>query len=106
MSSVPVVTAAAVKDRARAAGFDLCGISPVAAFPELDRFAAWLDLGYAGEMSYLHRTAEKRRDVRGALPSARSVIVPSTITERADGSAPRTSRRLSAVRCRYDISPA
>jgi epoxyqueuosine reductase len=79
MSSVSVVTAAAVKDRARAAGFDLCGISPVGAFPELDRFSAWLDLGYAGEMSYLHRTADKRRDVRGALPSARSVIVLGTI---------------------------
>jgi epoxyqueuosine reductase len=79
ISSVSAVTAAAIKERARDAGFDLCGISPAAAFPELDRFAAWLDLGYAGEMSYLHRTAGKRRDVRAVLPSARSVIVLGTI---------------------------
>src|SRR5204862_3262459 len=30
--------------------------------------------GYAGEMHYMHRTADRRADVRHVLPSARSVI--------------------------------
>ena len=30
--------------------------------------------GYAGEMHYLHRSAERRADVRAVMPSARSVI--------------------------------
>jgi epoxyqueuosine reductase len=73
------VTSEAVKDRARELRFDLCGISPVEAFPELQFFQQWLDAGYAGEMHYLHRTADRRRDVREVLPSARSVIVLGTV---------------------------
>jgi epoxyqueuosine reductase len=72
-------TAAAVKRLAAAAGFDLCGISPVESFPELDRLSGWLDRGCAGGMGYLHRTAGQRRDVRAVLPAARSVIVLGTI---------------------------
>ena len=44
------------------------------AFPELHFLREWLDRGYAGEMHYMHRTAERRADVRAVLPSARSVI--------------------------------
>jgi epoxyqueuosine reductase len=73
------LTSAAVKRLAVAAGFDLCGISPVESFPELDRLNGWLDRGYAGGMTYLHRTADRRRDVRAVLPAARSVIVLGTI---------------------------
>jgi epoxyqueuosine reductase len=78
------ITSALLKDRARQLRFDLCGISPVDAFPELQFFQRWLDAGYAGEMQYLHRTADRRRDVREVLPSARSVIVLGTVynTER------------------------
>lgn len=68
------VTATDVKHEAAKLGFDLCGIAPADGFPELGFFRAWLDRGYAGEMQYLHRTAEKRADVRAVLPSARSVI--------------------------------
>lgn len=73
------LTTATVKQLAREAGFDLCGISPVESFPELDRLSGWLERGYAGGMEYLHRTADKRRDVRAVLPAARSVIVLGTI---------------------------
>ncbi len=71
---VRTVTAADVKVRAEALGFDLCGIAPAVAFPELGFLQEWLDRGYAGEMQYMHRTAERRADVRVLMPSARSVI--------------------------------
>jgi epoxyqueuosine reductase len=76
---VPSVTSVLVKDRARQLHFDLCGISPVETFPELQFLQTWLEAGYAGEMHYLHRTADRRRDVREVLPSARSVIVLGTV---------------------------
>jgi epoxyqueuosine reductase len=63
-----------VKAEAAAVGFDLCGIAPAETFPELQFLRTWLDRGYAGEMHYLHRTAERRADVRAVMPSARSVI--------------------------------
>jgi epoxyqueuosine reductase len=70
----PRLTAQDVKMEARAAGFDLCGVAPVADFPELRFLTDWLSRGYAGEMHYMHRTAERRADVRAVMPSARSVI--------------------------------
>ena len=75
----PRVTSSAVKRQAAAVGFDLCGIAPAAAHPELKFFNDWLDRGYAGEMEYLHRSAERRSDVRRVLPSARTVIVLGTL---------------------------
>src|SRR5947207_8048483 len=72
------LTASAIKAAARELGFDACGIAPATAHPELRFFCEWLDRGYAGEMAYLHRTAERRADVRAVMPSARSVIVTAT----------------------------
>jgi epoxyqueuosine reductase len=72
--SPPAVTAEYVKAEAASLGFDLCGIAPAASFPELGFLAEWLARGYAGEMHYMHRGAERRADVRAVLPSARSVI--------------------------------
>jgi epoxyqueuosine reductase len=68
-----------VRACAAGAGFDLCGIAPPAAFPELDFLKEWLDRGYHGGMSYLARNAERRADVRAILPSARSVIMLGTV---------------------------
>ncbi len=68
------MTSEAVKREAIAAGFDLCGIAPAAAFPELAFLGEWVDRGYAGEMHYMHRTAARRADVRNVMPGARSVI--------------------------------
>jgi epoxyqueuosine reductase len=73
------VRAEDVKARAQQLGFDLCGIAPAAAHPELAFLREWLDRGYAGEMHYLHRTADRRADVRHVLPSARSVICLGTV---------------------------
>ena len=41
-------------------------------------FREWLDRGYAGEMAYLARSADRRADVRHVLPSAQTVIVTAT----------------------------
>ncbi len=70
---------AEIKNKARELGFDACGVAPAAAHPELSYFREWLDRGYAGEMAYLHRSADKRADVRNVLPSARSVIATATV---------------------------
>ncbi len=74
-----MLTAAAVKAKALEAGFDLCGIAPAASHPELGFFREWLARGYAGDMGYLARSADKRADVRAVLPSARTVIVAATV---------------------------
>jgi epoxyqueuosine reductase len=73
------LTSAAVKAKARALGFDACGVAPAADHAELRFFDEWLERGWAGEMTYLQRSAERRRDVRNVLPSARTVIATATV---------------------------
>jgi epoxyqueuosine reductase len=80
MSHQPLaMTSSEIKAKARELGFDLCGIAPAAAHPELPFYREWLARGYAGEMAYLHRTADLRADVRNVVPSARTVIVTATV---------------------------
>jgi epoxyqueuosine reductase len=74
-----LISPESIKDKARELGFDLCGVAPAESFAELSFFREWLDRGYAGEMTYLTRSADKRADVRNVLPGARSVIVTGTI---------------------------
>jgi len=74
-----MLTAFQVKARARAIGFDVCGVAPAGDHPELGSFADWIRKGYAGSMAYLERSADRRADVRRILPSARSVIVTGTV---------------------------
>ena len=59
--------------QARELGFDLCGVAPADAFPELAQYATWVERGYAGEMNYLRD--ERRVYPRLALEGARSLIV-------------------------------
>ena len=74
-----VITSSAIKARARALGFDLCGIAPADNFPELAFLREWIARGYAGEMAYIARSADRRADVRAVMPGARSVIVMGTL---------------------------
>jgi epoxyqueuosine reductase len=76
---ISAVTSSEIKARARRLGFDAVGIAPAAAHPELAFFREWLTRGHAARMAYLHRTADRRADVRRVLPSARSVIVTATV---------------------------
>ncbi|MFQ6041135.1 MAG: tRNA epoxyqueuosine(34) reductase QueG [Candidatus Poribacteria bacterium] len=63
-----------IKTRAFELGFDLVGVSPAQPAKTADFYADWLARGFAGEMGYLHRHLEKRRDPRKLLPGARSII--------------------------------
>src|SRR5215831_2017935 len=74
-----MLSATAIKAKAREIGFDLCGVAAATDHPELSFFREWLDRGYAGDMAYLQRSADRRADVRRVLPSARTVIVTGTI---------------------------
>ncbi|OFV90902.1 MAG: tRNA epoxyqueuosine(34) reductase QueG [Acidobacteria bacterium RIFCSPLOWO2_12_FULL_65_11] len=73
------MTSSDIKSKARDLGFDVCGIAPAGDLPELPFLGDWLARGYAGEMAYLHRSADRRADVRHVLPSARTVIVTGTV---------------------------
>ena len=79
-----MLSSAAIKQHAAELGFDLCGIAPAQDFPELKFLPEWLARGYAGDMDYMTKSAERRADIRNFLPSAKSVIVTGTIynTER------------------------
>jgi epoxyqueuosine reductase len=62
-----------IVERAKAHGFELCGVAAASKFPELAESEAWFAKGYAGEMKYL---ADPRRgDPERVLPGVRSVIV-------------------------------
>ena len=73
------ITADEVKAHAAAAGFDLCGIAPADALPELAFLREWIARGFHGDMQYMARDPERRSDVRAVLPSARSVIMLATV---------------------------
>ncbi|MEM7134729.1 MAG: QueG-associated DUF1730 domain-containing protein [Chloroflexota bacterium] len=63
----------AIKEQARQLGFSLCQIHPLCNASHADFFEKWLALGRAGEMNYLERHVEKRRDPR-LLSDARSDV--------------------------------
>ena len=67
-----------MKRRALELGFDAVGIAtlePNAHAAELDH---WLDAGYAGTMTYLHRQAAKRKDPARIMPGAKVAVVTLT----------------------------
>ena len=68
-----------VKAQAAAAGFDVCGIAPVADFRELTFLNDWIARGFHGEMEYMARSAPRRADVRAIMPSATAVIMLGTV---------------------------
>ena len=74
-----MITSDAIKGRARELGFDLCGIARADSYPELSFLSEWLERGYAATMGWMHRSAERRADVRNVIPGARSVIVTATL---------------------------
>ena len=64
-----------IKAQAYGLGFDLVGITGLGPAETAGAFEAWLTKGYAGDMDYLHRGAEKRRDTRLPFAGAVSAIV-------------------------------
>ncbi len=64
-----------IKAYAQALGFDLVGIAPAVRPPHADKLLWWLQQGYAGEMTYMERTADQRTDPQSLLPGAKSALV-------------------------------
>jgi epoxyqueuosine reductase len=87
-----------VEERAKAQGFDLCGVVRAAKFPELAQTEEWLARGYAGEMKYL--SDARRSNPESVLPGIQSVIVcalnyntehakSTDVADESDGNEPR-----------------
>ena len=64
-----------IKARALELGFDPVGIAQLGEPKTYAAFENWIAKGYEGEMTYMSRGAEKRRDTRLPFPGARSAIV-------------------------------
>jgi epoxyqueuosine reductase len=64
-----------VKSQAIGLGFDLVGIAKLGPAESAPMFEEWLARGYAGDMTYLERGAEKRRDTRAPFARSTSAIV-------------------------------
>jgi epoxyqueuosine reductase len=64
-----------IKAQAYGLGFDLAGITALGPADTSPAFERWLADGYAGDMAYLERGADKRRDTRLPFPGATSAIV-------------------------------
>lgn len=64
-----------IKTRAYSLGFGLVGITKLGEAESAPLFEEWLERGYAGDMDYLRRGAEKRRDTRAPFRPATSAIV-------------------------------
>jgi epoxyqueuosine reductase len=71
----PTTLAELARRVAAEAGLPVVGIAAAAEVESHQAYRDWLSAGYAGEMSYLSRDAEPRRDPRRLLGSARSVLV-------------------------------
>ena len=65
----------AIRGQAYGLGFDLVGITTLGPAETAEAFSRWIEAGYAGEMGYLPRGAEKRRDTRLPVPGTLSAIV-------------------------------
>jgi epoxyqueuosine reductase len=64
-----------IKAQSYGLGFDLAGITALGPATTVPEFDDWLARGYAGEMAYMGRTAEKRRDSRLPFEGATRAIV-------------------------------
>ncbi len=64
-----------VKERARALGFEACGIATAGPADPENRLGQWIGAGFHADMAWLARTRDLRQDVTRKLPGTRSVIV-------------------------------
>jgi len=64
-----------VKRRGLALGFDAVGIATLEPNAHADELDQWLDAGYAGTMTYLHRQAEQRKHPARIMPGAKVAVV-------------------------------
>src|SRR5438105_14317826 len=60
---------------ARTLGFDSCRVAACSPPGHANEFGDWLNAGAHGEMEYMARGEEKRRDPQKILSGAKSVVV-------------------------------
>ena len=72
-SELPLVDR--LRAEAAARGFTLFGVAPATDADGFGRFERWLDAGYAGEMTYLHKHREQRRNPAAVVAGVRSVVM-------------------------------
>lgn len=66
---------ARLRREAERRGFTLFGVAPATEADGFGRFCDWLDRGFAGEMSYLHKHRDHRRHPSAVVESVRSVVM-------------------------------
>lgn len=71
----PYDLAQAVRQRAAALGFTLCGVCPAVAPPGGSRLDQWLARGYGGQMSFLADRREAYSHPRHVLDGVRSIVM-------------------------------
>jgi epoxyqueuosine reductase len=86
---------------ARELGFDSCRVAICAAPAHAKEFRDWLRDGAHGEMDYMRRGEEKRRDPQKVLPGARSVIVLALNYFQGEGPAPKAFGAATGTIARY-----
>jgi len=64
-----------IKAQAYGLGFDLAGIATLGPVETAAAMDDWLVSGYAADMAYIERGADKRRDSRLPFPGAKSAVV-------------------------------
>jgi epoxyqueuosine reductase len=67
-------SSARIKEEAQRLGFELVGVSPAKLPPHEESFAEWLRQGFAGELGYMARTEQLRRDPGELVPWAVSIV--------------------------------
>jgi len=88
---------AALVERAKDIGFDSCRVARSVPPPHAEEFGNWLRSGAAGEMEWLARGEEKRRDPQRVLANARSIVVVGLNYWQGDASEERASARRGRV---------
>ncbi|MBM3277215.1 MAG: tRNA epoxyqueuosine(34) reductase QueG [Candidatus Handelsmanbacteria bacterium] len=86
-----------IRAQAGELGFGLVGFAPADPLEGAAYYARWVALGYAGQMGYLERNAQKRADPRQVLPGARSVVCVGM--QYFQGAAPKTDALAGRVSC-------
>lgn len=75
-----------LQEKATALGFSLSGIASATRADSFHHFESWLNAGRHGEMAYLEKSREQRRDPSSILKSVRSVVMLAIDYENEDNS--------------------
>jgi epoxyqueuosine reductase len=101
----PQISGAELKEKlvafARDLGFDSCRVAKCALPLHANEFRDWLGKGAHGEMNYMARGEEKRRDPQKVLPGARSVVVLALNYWQGDAIAPKAFGAATGRIARY-----